>query len=147
MCATMFGWWTVSTAAKSRALNASSPFFMSASRCAVRVALSVMVAMRSPSVSSSRYQLRREGSGVIGGELFEGPRRPAKNRGDVAGHVVTIALCHQSDDVGIVLGHVLRKSHVEHRLLLLSHRDRMEGDRSAEHSREDRRHLFCRGDT
>src|SRR5882762_1338857 len=48
MCATMSGWWTVSTAAKSRALNASSPLFISASRCAVRAALSVMVAMRPP---------------------------------------------------------------------------------------------------
>jgi hypothetical protein len=33
----------VSTAAKSRALNASSAFFMSASKCAVQVAWSVMV--------------------------------------------------------------------------------------------------------
>src|SRR6185312_13519255 len=44
MYATMSGWWTVSTVAKSRALNASSPFFMSASRRAVRL-VSVVVGM------------------------------------------------------------------------------------------------------
>src|SRR5271166_3295506 len=44
MYAIMSGWWTVSTAAKSRSLNASSPFFMSASRCAVRL-VSVVAGM------------------------------------------------------------------------------------------------------
>src|SRR6476659_7089991 len=83
---------------------------------------------------SSPYQLRREGGGVIGCKVFETPRRPTENCGDVTGHVVTVALCHQRDGVGIVLGHVLRKSDVEHRLLLLSDRDRMEGDGSAEHA-------------
>src|SRR6266566_9828236 len=48
MYATMLGWWTASTAAKSRALNASSPFFMSASRCAVRLVVSVVGGMMAP---------------------------------------------------------------------------------------------------
>src|SRR5215472_2171697 len=41
----MPGWWTWSTAAKSRALNASSPFFMSASRCVVRLVSRAVVVM------------------------------------------------------------------------------------------------------
>src|SRR6266567_3038842 len=47
MYAIMSGWWTSSTAAKSRALNASSPFFISASRCAVRL-VSVVADMMTP---------------------------------------------------------------------------------------------------
>src|ERR1700730_2173990 len=43
----MSGWWTVSTAAKSRALNASSPFFINASRRAVRL-VSVVVGIMAP---------------------------------------------------------------------------------------------------
>jgi hypothetical protein len=48
MYATMSGWWTSSTAAKSRALKASSPFFMSASRRAVRLVSSIVVGMMAP---------------------------------------------------------------------------------------------------
>src|SRR6476646_8727750 len=44
MYAIMSGWWTWSTAAKSRALKASSPLFISASKCAVRL-VSVVVGM------------------------------------------------------------------------------------------------------
>src|SRR6185312_12535558 len=43
----MSGWWTSSTAAKSRALNASSPLFISASRRAVRL-VSVVAVMMAP---------------------------------------------------------------------------------------------------
>src|SRR4029077_19899253 len=43
----MSGWWTSSTAAKSRALNASSPLFISASRRAVRLVSVVMGMMTS----------------------------------------------------------------------------------------------------
>jgi hypothetical protein len=45
MCATMSGWWTASTASKSRALNASSPFVMSSNRCAVRLVVWVALGM------------------------------------------------------------------------------------------------------
>jgi len=48
MYATMAGWWTSSTTAKSRALNASSPFFMSASRRAVRLVSWVGMVMMTP---------------------------------------------------------------------------------------------------
>src|SRR4030088_2378342 len=44
----MSRWWTWSTVAKSRSLNASSPFFMSASRCVVRLSVSVVVAIMTP---------------------------------------------------------------------------------------------------
>jgi len=47
MWATMSGWCTAFIPAKSWALNASSPFFMSSSRCAVRVVVSVVVVMGS----------------------------------------------------------------------------------------------------
>src|ERR1700692_3762078 len=53
MYATMSGWWTVSTVAKSRALNASSPFFISVRRCAVRLVPSVGVVMMAPSCWSA----------------------------------------------------------------------------------------------
>src|SRR5438876_552741 len=42
----MSGWCTSSNACQSRALKRSSPFVMSASRCAVRLVFSVAVAMR-----------------------------------------------------------------------------------------------------
>src|SRR5712675_273258 len=48
MYATMSGWWTSSTAAKSRALNASSPFFISARRRAVRLVVSVVAGIVTP---------------------------------------------------------------------------------------------------
>src|ERR1700726_1059171 len=44
----MSRWWTWSTVAKSRSLNASSPFFMSASRRVVRLWVSVVVAIVTP---------------------------------------------------------------------------------------------------
>src|SRR5580704_8967352 len=64
MYAIMSGWWTVSTVAKSRALNASSPFFMTASRRAVRL-VSVEVDIMTPFP-----------------ELFEVARGPAEEGGD-----------------------------------------------------------------
>src|ERR1700722_12858288 len=72
MYATMSGWWTVSTVGKSRALNASSPFFISASRRAVRL-VSVVVGMMTPFSDRGLVEVTKC-LRVVGGELFEGAR-------------------------------------------------------------------------
>src|SRR5271166_6819604 len=46
---------------------------------------------------ASRPRASRERRGVVGGELLEGPRGPAKDRGHVVGDVVGVAIGEQSD--------------------------------------------------
>jgi len=69
---------------------------------------------------------------VVASELLEAAGRPAENREHVVGEVVAVAVGHQGNRSGVVIGDGFWEPDVDHRLLLLLEGDRVEGDRSVE---------------